>query len=171
MINSYQVIQNLSILQCMWNQSEEQIFVFRIKLFSYLISKTFVYKITWYHEVFQIITHQGRGTNLVFLQGYLESTACKRISLCFDFSYLERERERESEREREREREREICSHFGSSAAPLLGGLCRLLASGGRCGVDPRLSTLGEPSHLPQRCLSKTYPLPHCSRDLLGCQP
>ena len=104
MINSYQVIQNLSILQCMWNQSEEQIFVFRIKLFSYLISKTFVYKITWYHEVFQIITHQGRGTNLIFLQGYLESTACKRISLCFDFSYLGRERERARERARERER-------------------------------------------------------------------
>ena len=52
-----------------------------------------------------------------------------------------------------KERERES-SHFGSSAAPLLGGLCRLLASGGRCEVDPRLSTLGEPSHLSQRCLS-----------------
>ena len=56
--------------------------------------------------------------------------------------------------ERKTARERERCSHFGSSAAPLLGGLCRLLASGGRCEVDPRLSTLGEPSHLSQRCLS-----------------
>ena len=39
----------------------------------------------------------------------------------------EQERRRESKRERERERG----SHFGSSAAPLLGGLCRSLASGG----------------------------------------
>ena len=49
------------------------------------------------------------------------------------------------------EREREAI--LAQSAAPLLGGLCRLLASGGRCGIDPRLFTLGEPSHLPQRCL------------------
>ena len=67
----------------------------------------------------------------------------------------ERERGRERERERERGREGESRSHFGSSTAPLLGGLCRLLASGGRCEVDPKLSTLGEPSHLSQRCLSK----------------
>ena len=40
-----------------------------------------------------------------------------------------------AEREREREREREE-SHFGSSAAPVLGGLCRLLALGGRWGVN-----------------------------------
>ena len=62
--------------------------------------------------------------------------------------------ERREGRNGERERESESCSQFGSSTAPLLGGLCRLLASGEMCGVDPRLFTLGETSHLSQRCLS-----------------
>ena len=44
------------------------IIVFQMRLFSELISKTFVYKIAWYHEVFQIITHQPHGTNLLFLK-------------------------------------------------------------------------------------------------------
>ena len=35
-----------------------------------------------------------------------------------------------------RERERETDLYFGSSAAPLLGGLCRSLASGGSWGVN-----------------------------------
>ena len=42
-----------------------------------------------------------------------------------------RERERDTETQRERE-----SSHFGSSIAPLLGGLCRLLASGESWGVS-----------------------------------
>ena len=51
------------------------------------------------------------------------------------------------------ERERES-SHFGSSAAPLLGGLLRLLASGGRHGVTLRLCPQGSSRCLSQRCLS-----------------
>ena len=43
------------------------------------MSKTVVYKIAWYHEVYQIITHQTRDANLLFLQGHLESNA----RLCF----------------------------------------------------------------------------------------
>ena len=66
-------------------------FVFRIKLFSDVISKTFVYKIAWYHEVFQIIAHQPSGTNLLFLQSYLRSIASNRTYLNFGFSDLERE--------------------------------------------------------------------------------
>ena len=49
----------------------------------------------------------------------------------------------------ERQRER-----VGSSAAPLLGGLFHLLASGGRQRVDLGLA-LGEPFCLPPACLSK----------------
>ena len=41
-------------------------------------------------------------------------------------------------------------------AAPLLEGLCRRLASGGRREVDLELFTPGKPSRLPQRCLSFT---------------
>ena len=52
-------------------------------------------------------------------------------------------------RARERERER----HFGSSIAPLLGGLCRLLARGGAGGLTWTV-TPGEPSQFSQRCLS-----------------
>ena len=58
------------------------------------------------------------------------------------------------DRQRERERERSG-SHFGSSIAPLLGGLCRLLASGGRRGVALRLCPRGSSRRLSQRCLSK----------------
>ena len=54
---------------------------------------------------------------------------------------------RARKRERERERRR---SHFGSSAAPVLGGLCRPLARGGDMGLTPA----GEPSCFFQRCLS-----------------
>ena len=58
-----------------------------------MISKVFVYKIEWYNEVFQIITHQPRGTNLFFLQLYLESTTSKCKCLCFGFSDLQREKQ------------------------------------------------------------------------------
>ena len=74
-------------------------FVFQIKLiklFPKLLSKTFVYKIERYHEVLQIITPQPRGTNLFFLQVYLESTVSKRKCLCFGLSERETEREEKS---------------------------------------------------------------------------
>ena len=51
-------------------------------------------------------------------------------------------------------RERES-SHFGSSAAPLWGGLFRLPASGGKRGVALRLCPRGSSRRLSQRCLSK----------------
>ena len=73
-----------------------------------------------------------------------------------------RERERETETEREREsaasqpwrKKERVGSHFGSSAAPLLGGLFRLLASGERRGVALRLCPQGSSRCLSQRCLS-----------------
>ena len=86
--------QNLSILQCMWNQSQAHMFVFQIKLiklFSKLLSKTFAYKIERYGEVLQIIIPQPRGTNLFFLQVYLESTVKKRKCLCFGLREERRE--------------------------------------------------------------------------------
>ena len=49
------------------------------------ISKTFDGKIAWYHEVFQIITLHPRDKNLLYLQGYLESTVSKCLLLWFDF--------------------------------------------------------------------------------------
>ena len=72
-------MQNLSLSQCMKNQSQAHVFVFWIKAFSDLIIKTVVSKIAWYQEVYQIITHQPRYTNLHFLQDHLESN----IRLCF----------------------------------------------------------------------------------------
>ena len=61
-------------------------FVFWIKPFSDVVNKTFVYKVTWYHEVFQIITHQPRVTNFkLFQQGYLKWTKSKRMYLSFGF--------------------------------------------------------------------------------------
>ena len=72
-------MQNLPIPQYMKNQSQAHMFVFRINLFSDLISKTVVYEIARFLNVFQIITHQPRDTNLLFLQDHLESNA----SLCF----------------------------------------------------------------------------------------
>ena len=86
--------QNLSIPQCMWNQSQAHMFVFQIKLiklFSKLLSKTFAYKIERYREVLQIIIPQPRGTNLFFLQVYLESTVKKRKCLCFGLREERRE--------------------------------------------------------------------------------
>ena len=80
-------MQNLWLTQCMKNQSQAHVFVFWIKAFSDLMSKTVVYKIAWYHEVYQIITHQTRDANLLFLQGHLESNA----RLCF--SNLEKKEE------------------------------------------------------------------------------
>ena len=71
------LMQNLSLSQCMNNQSQAHVFAFWIKAFSNLISKTVVYKIAWYHKVYQI--NQPRDTNLLFLQGHLESNA----RLCF----------------------------------------------------------------------------------------
>ena len=58
-----------------------------------------------------------------------------------------------SGQERKRERERSA-RHFGSSAAPLLGGLFRPLASRGRRGVALRLCPQGSSRCLSQRCLS-----------------
>lgn len=69
-------------------------FVFQIKLiklFSKLLSKTFAYKIERYREVLQIIIPQPRGTNLFFLQVYLESTVKKRKCLCFGLREERRE--------------------------------------------------------------------------------
>ena len=93
-----------SILQCMWTRWHTHFFVFEIKLFSDLISKAFVYKTTWHHQVFQIITHQPRDTNLLFLQGHLKSA--KSTCTCLCFGDLQRDRERQRERERASERER-----------------------------------------------------------------
>lgn len=64
--NSYHVMQNLSIPQYMWNQSQAHMFAFRVKLFSDFISKAFVYEIVRYHKIFQIITHQPRDIRLSF---------------------------------------------------------------------------------------------------------
>ena len=50
------------------------------------ISQTFAGKITWYHEVFQIITLQPCGINSLFPQSYLEPTVRKCTSLYFGFS-------------------------------------------------------------------------------------
>ena len=72
------------------------------KWISQLISKTFVYEFAWYQKVFQIVTHQPRGTNVLFLkviwnQRQGSANACTLALVT----------EREGERERERERERE----------------------------------------------------------------
>ena len=72
------------------NQSKVHVFVFEMTLFLELISKTFAYKIAWYHEVFQIITLPPR-CKLALSKGYLESTASKRNCLCICFGDLERE--------------------------------------------------------------------------------
>ena len=65
-------------------------FIFQIKLFLDLIikaNKTFDGKIARYHKVFLIITLHPRDQNLLFLQGYLESTISKCSCLRFgDFS-------------------------------------------------------------------------------------
>ena len=74
------------------------------KWISQLISKTFVYEFAWYHKVFQIVTHQPRGTNVLFLKviwNQLQGSA----NACTLALVPERERERERETERERERE------------------------------------------------------------------
>ena len=63
---------------------------------------------------------------------------------------------------RESERERESC-HFGSSAAPLLGGLCCPLASGGSRGVNLDCASRGAFPVAPA-VLEATRPLPHCLR-------
>lgn len=70
------------------NQLQAPMFVFQIMLFSQLTSITFVYKIEWYHELLQIVTHQLYGTNLLFLQDYLKSTASKRMRIYFGFYLL-----------------------------------------------------------------------------------
>ena len=64
--NSYHVMQNLSIPQYMWNQSQAHMFAFRVKLFSDFISNAFVYEIVRYHKIFQITTHQPRDIRLSF---------------------------------------------------------------------------------------------------------
>ena len=64
--NTYHVVQNLSIPQYMWNQSQAHMFAFRVKLFSDFISKAFFYEIVRYHKIFQIITYQPRDIRLSF---------------------------------------------------------------------------------------------------------
>ena len=49
------------------------------------ISKTFDSKIPWYHKVFQIIIFHPCDKNMLFLQGYRESTVCKSLCMCFGF--------------------------------------------------------------------------------------
>ena len=49
---------NLPNAQCMLNQLQTPMFAFQMKLFSDLTSKTFLYKIARYHQLFQCITHQ-----------------------------------------------------------------------------------------------------------------
>ena len=62
------------------------------KLFSDVLSKTFVYKSVWYQEVFQIISTQPSGKNLLFLQGYLESptnkSTCLKVFWKMHFFYI-----------------------------------------------------------------------------------
>ena len=82
---------NLPNAQCMLNQLQTPMFAFQMKLFSDLTSKTFLYKIARYHQLFQCITHQSRNTNLFFLQVYLETSASKHTRICFGF-YLVTER-------------------------------------------------------------------------------
>ena len=69
------------------------------KWISHLISKTFVYEFAWYQKVFQIVTHQPRGTNVLFLKviwNQLQGSA----NACTLALVTEREGERERERER-----------------------------------------------------------------------
>ena len=75
----------------------------------------------------------------------------RRIYPFFTCSCLDCGLSRESQqRDREKsERERERRSHFGSSAAPLLGGLFRLLASGEMHGVALGLCPQGSPVAFP----------------------
>ena len=71
------------------------------KWISQLISKTFVYEFAWYHKVFQIVTHQPRGTNVLFLKviwNQLQGSA----NACTLASVTVWEREREREREKEK---------------------------------------------------------------------
>ena len=62
-----------------------------------------------------------------------------------------------------KKRERERGSHFGSSAAPLLGGLCCPLASGGSWGVNLDCASRGAFPVSPA-VLEATRPLPRCLR-------
>ena len=67
------------------------------KWISQLISKTFVYEFAWYHKVFQIVTHQPRGTNVLFLKviwNQLQGSA----NACTLALVPERETERERKR-------------------------------------------------------------------------
>ena len=61
-----------------------------------------------------------------------------------------------------RERERDS-SHFGSSTAPLLGGLCCSLASGGSWEVNLDCASRGVFPVAPA-VLESLRPLPHCLR-------
>ena len=55
-INFLQVNQNLSIPQCMWNRSQSNMFVFRIKLLKHFLVKS--YDIT---EYFRLLLCKVRG--------------------------------------------------------------------------------------------------------------
>ena len=77
--NQFPTTYAKSVTFAMHEESVKSACVFWIKAFSDLISKTVVFKIAWCHEIYQIITHQPRDANLLFLQGHLESNA----RLCF----------------------------------------------------------------------------------------
>ena len=77
--NQFPTTYAKSVTFAMHEESVKSACVFWIKAFSDLISKTVVFKIVWCHEIYQIITHQPRDANLLFLQGHLESNA----RLCF----------------------------------------------------------------------------------------
>ena len=62
-------------------------------------------------------------------------------------------------------------SHFGSSAAPLWGGLFRPSASGARRGVALRLCLRGSSRRFSQRCLSTHICCHFASGNLIGAQP